>query len=51
MTTNQPTVSPSAPQNSPGRKIRFNSIGTVLFISVMGGALVSLGGISFFGIA
>ncbi|URD52939.1 methyl-accepting chemotaxis protein [Chroococcidiopsis sp. CCNUC1] len=48
MTTNQPTVSSSAPQNSPGRKIRFNSIGTVLFISVMGGALVSLGGISFF---
>ena len=48
MTTNQPTVSPSALQNSPGRKPRFNSIGTVLFISVMGGALVSLGGISFF---
>jgi twitching motility protein PilJ len=28
--------------------MRFKSIGTVLFISVMGGALVSLGGISFF---
>ena len=49
MTTTQPsTVLPSAPHNSPGRKPRFNSIGTVLFISVMGGALVSLGGISFF---
>lgn len=49
MTTTQPsTIPPSAPQNSPGRKLRFNSIGTVLFVSVMGGALVSLGGISFF---
>lgn len=57
MTIIRPSSSPASdsressqvihPQRSK-RQLRFNSIGTSLFLSVMGGALLGLGGISFF---